>query len=277
MVAKIDVVTNADEMLRADCAPRNNPNGKLTVADWVQAGRYALGLDPLTLVTTPSHKSSIVLAPKAGIGGTRTLQIGNIVAPRGQAVNVPVQLISTADENAVGLTVGYNANQLKLMSVALGAAATSGRLNINTNQLTGEVGVALSLSPGAALLPGTNEIVVLNFMTRSNASGSSPLTLDDSVVTVEVVDKTANVLTANYVNGAVVLPLQPVMVTTPAGTNLQLTWPLATGTFQVQVASNLLGPWTTMVFPMVTNGGNVTATVPPPGDVQQYYYRLTGQ
>jgi len=277
MVAKIDVVTNSDEMLRADCAPRNNPDGKLTVADWVQAGRYALGLDSLTLVTTPSPKSLTHLTPKTGIAVTRTLQIGNVSALRGQTVKVPVQLISTADENAVGMTVRYNTNQLKLIGVALGSATTSGRLNVNSNQLTGGVGVALSLSPGTALLPGTNEIVVLNFMTRSNASGASPLTLDDSVVTVEVADKTANVLTANCVNGAVVLPLQPIMVNTPAGANLQLTWPVATGNFQVQVASNLLGPWTTMLFPMVTNGGNVTATVPPPGGVQQYFYRLTGQ
>ena len=276
MVAKIDVVTNSDEMLRADCAPRNNPNGKLTVADWVQAGRYALGLDPLTLVTTPSHKSLTLSTPKVGVGGTRTLQIGNVAAPRGQVVNVPVQLVSTADENAVGMTVGFNTSQLKLMGVALGAAATSGRLNVNTNQLTGEVGVALSLSPGMTLSPGTNEIVVLNFMTSSNASGSSPLTLDDSVVTVEVADKTANVLTASYVNGAVVLPLQPTIVTTATGTSLQLTWPIATGNFQVQAASNILGPWTTIVFPMVTNGGNVTATVPP-GGFPQFYYRLTGQ
>jgi len=246
------------------------------VADWVQAGRYALGLDPLTLVTTPSHKALTLSTPKLGIGGTRTLQIGNVAALRGQAVNVPVQLISTTDENAVGMTVRYNTNQLKLIGVALGSATMTGRLNVNSNQLTGGVGVALSLPPGAALSPGTNEIVVFNFMTSSNASGSSPLTLDDSVVSVEVADKAANVLTANYVNGAVVLPLQPTIVTTATGTNLQLTWPVATGNFQVQVASNLFGPWATIVIPMITNGGNVTATVPPSG-FQQIYYRLTGQ
>jgi hypothetical protein len=39
-VAGLDAVTNGNEFLRADCAPRANlGNGHLTVTDYVQAGR----------------------------------------------------------------------------------------------------------------------------------------------------------------------------------------------------------------------------------------------
>ncbi len=60
-VAGLDQVTSPGEFLRADCAPRSNRgNGKLTVTDWVQAGRYAAGLDPITLVGGPTPGSSLL-------------------------------------------------------------------------------------------------------------------------------------------------------------------------------------------------------------------------
>ena len=46
--AGLDTVQNSSEFQRADCAPlATNGDGKLTVADWVQAGRFAVALDPV--------------------------------------------------------------------------------------------------------------------------------------------------------------------------------------------------------------------------------------
>lgn len=57
-VAGLDPVPNPGEFQRADCAPRSTlGDGLLTVADWVQAGRYAAGLDPLTVAGGPSQAS----------------------------------------------------------------------------------------------------------------------------------------------------------------------------------------------------------------------------
>jgi len=54
------------EFLRADCAPSNTlGDGKLSVADWVQAGRYAAALDPLTPAGGPA-------APVSGLAAART-------------------------------------------------------------------------------------------------------------------------------------------------------------------------------------------------------------
>jgi hypothetical protein len=100
--------------------------------------------------------------------------------------------------------------------------------------------------------------------------------LDSSVAALQVADKTAGALTATYVNGAVVLPPQPVMdLTGSTGQNLQFNWSLASGSFQVQAADSPLGPWTTIVLPMITNGDKVSVNVSPTN--QSTFYRLQGQ
>jgi hypothetical protein len=274
MVAGLDTVTNSDEMLRADCAPRNAPDGVLTVADWVQAGRYALGLDPLTLVTPPVD-SSLKITPHGEPAPTRTLQLGNISAQRGQVVSVPVQLVCNTNENAVGMTVIYNTNQLQFISVSLGSASVSGRLNVNTNMAAGKMGVAVAMSPGAALAAGTNQVAVLQFLTSTNASGTAPLILDSSVIQLQVVDKTAVALSANYVNGSVVLPFPPTLQTLLTGNNLQLTWPVSSGPCLVQSASDLAGPWSNVALTIITNGSSVMVNVQATN--QQQFYRLVGQ
>jgi hypothetical protein len=280
MVAGLDVPTNSDELLRADCAPRNAPDGVLTVADWVQAGRYALGLDPLTLVTTPpipgiAAQKSLKSTPLDGATQSRTLRIGSVAAQRGQIVSVPVELVCTSNENAVGLTVNFNTNQLKLAGVTLGSAMTGGsRTNINYHQ-PGKLGMVVAMSPGASLAPGTNQVLVLQFTTSPDASGQTALLLDDSLVIRQVVDATANALAANYLNGAVIMPPQPVLVTTMTGANLQLAWPVSAGTFHVQSADSPLGPWADTTLTIITNGANATVMVTATN--QQQYFRLIGQ
>ena len=58
IVAGLDVVANGIDFQKADCAGRTTlGNGVLSISDWVQVGRYAAGLDPLTPAggpTTPS-------------------------------------------------------------------------------------------------------------------------------------------------------------------------------------------------------------------------------
>jgi hypothetical protein len=274
MVARLDIVTNSDEFLRADCAPRNAPDDALTVADWVQAGRYALGLDPLTPVTPPVISNLKITAHDNPVP-TRTLQLGNISAQRGQTVNVPVQLVCNTNENAVGMTVIYNTNQLQFVSASLGSSVANGLLNINTNVASGTVGVAVAMTPGAALAAGTNEVAVLQFLTSANAYGTAPLALDSSVIQLQVADNSAVVLAANYVNGSVVLPLPPTLQTLMTAGNLQLTWPVSSGSFLVQSADNLSGPWNNLALPVITNGSSVTVTVLATN--QQQFYRLIGQ
>ena len=56
----LDVTSSTSEFQRADCAPRDTlGNGVLSLADWVQAGRYGAGLDPILLAGGPSSPTGI--------------------------------------------------------------------------------------------------------------------------------------------------------------------------------------------------------------------------
>jgi len=51
----LDTPANGGEFQRADCAPRATlGNGLITVSDYVQAGRYAAGLDDLVPAGGPT-------------------------------------------------------------------------------------------------------------------------------------------------------------------------------------------------------------------------------
>jgi hypothetical protein len=277
MVAGLDVPTNSDELLRADCAPRNAPDGVLTVADWVQAGRYALGLDPLTLVPQSSSEPAIAakVQPRGQSPSLRTLQIGSVPDARGQIVSVPVQLVCVTNENAAGMTINYDTSKLKLLNVSLGSAMNGAKLNVNTNKVLGKIGLVLALSPGVALKAGTNQVAVIQFLSSTNASGPAAVGLDSSVVTLQVVDKFATALPTTYAGGAVVMPQRPTVGAAAMGSNLQLSWAVGDGSFQVEMATTPAGPWTTVILPLVTNGASVNVMVTTTN--QQQYYRLVGQ
>jgi hypothetical protein len=64
-VAGVDTVNNGSEFQRADCAPRSTlGDGRITITDWVQAGRYAAGLDPLTASGGPTSPSTQIVIAK---------------------------------------------------------------------------------------------------------------------------------------------------------------------------------------------------------------------
>ena len=275
MVAGLDIPTNSDEFRRADCAPRNAPDGVLTVADWVQAGRYALGLDPLTLIGPPGSPDVVAKAkPNGGLAPNRILQIANVAARRGQTVSVPIRLVCITNENAVGMSVSFPTNALRFVGVSVGTNAPGAWSYVNTNR-PGQVGIALALSPGTVLSPGTNEVAVLQLAAAAGASGTVPLMFNGSVVTLQVADNAASSLATTYVNGAVTLPSKPVLAAAVSGGQLQFSWSLAAGTFQVQTANQPTGPWTSVVLPLVTNGGNVSVMCSSTN--QQQFFRLEGQ
>lgn len=56
--AALDTAAPGIEFQKADCAPKESlGNGVLSIADWVQAGRYAAGLDPVVAAGGPSAPS----------------------------------------------------------------------------------------------------------------------------------------------------------------------------------------------------------------------------
>ena len=74
---------------------------------------------------------------------------------------------------------------------------------------------------------------------------------------------------------ASVISSQPTLMLTGSGKNLQLSWPAGSGSLQVQAADSPIGPWTTIILPIITNGANATIMVPSTN--QQQFFRLQGQ
>jgi hypothetical protein len=283
MVAGLDIPTNSDEFLRADTAPRNAPDGVLTVADWVQAGRYVLGLDPLTPVPNPNPDANLLstgsqITPLGSTTPVRTLQVTSVSGQRGQAVNVPVQLVCTTNENAVGLPVSYDPNLLKLTGVTTGTNLAGAQMNVNT-LVAGQVGVALALIPltGAkqTLPAGTNEVAVLQFLASTNAVNTVPLSLVNSAVVTQVADNEANVLATSLVNGAVTFPPGPTVQIANHGGSLLLDWPVGSGSYQLLTAKSPAGPWQALAAVFTTNGNTINVTVPNSNQVQ--FFRLEEQ
>jgi hypothetical protein len=94
-VAGLDTPDPGSEFQRADCALRETlGNGALTVSDWVQAGRYAAGLDPVVGAGGPRSAELIPTSASASMPLSLAKQ-----AERQRAVEVR----SLAGDNASGL------------------------------------------------------------------------------------------------------------------------------------------------------------------------------
>ncbi|MBI1761339.1 MAG: SBBP repeat-containing protein [Acidobacteria bacterium] len=73
--AGFDTPALGSEFQRADCAPRDTRgNGAMTISDWVQAGRYAAGLDPVVAAGGPTAPNAQLL--RYGTGSVSDLSIG---------------------------------------------------------------------------------------------------------------------------------------------------------------------------------------------------------
>ena len=116
---------------------------------------------------------------------------------------------------------------------------------------------------GTNILNATNATLTLTNVQMTQAGNYSVLVTNIAGST----NSTSAVLT-------VLLP--PTITTTISGANVQLAWPVSSGTFQLQSADSVLGPWN-IVPPqtVVTNGGTISVTVEATN--QQQYFRLMGQ
>ena len=282
-VAGLDTITNAAEFQRADTAPRSTfGDGQLTVADWVQTGRYAAGLDALTVAggpTTPANGP--VSSKKSGAGSYGPLGLGRTVllAPTnaypGQAVTVPVLLISQGNENAVGLSLKYDPTQLLATNIALGAGDSGATLVANLNRASnGVVGFLLSLPFGTAFTAGTQEVARITYFVQPGAVSPAPLVFTNSPTASSVSDPLANALTTTFQGASLVVAslTPPTLQATWTPTALTLAWPVNALGYTLQTSTNLLGTnWTTVSVSPVSGAVNQSVTLPIVAEPQRYY------
>ena len=211
-VAGLDIAAPGSEFMRADCAPlATKGDGHLTVADWVQVGRFVLGLDPLTSIGGPDHDPPLaggtraMSASRLLTGKTaRALGIDAATLTRGKAGAVCVSLNALGNESALGFSVHFDAKHLKFVSAKVVGATVAATLLVNANAAAqGNLGVALMLPLPTACKAGKGAVVEFTFLPL--ATGATPLTFSDQVVSCEIAGATATALPANFVNGTVLV------------------------------------------------------------------------
>lgn len=131
--------------------------------------------------------------------------VSQSVAAGGTAV-VPVQLLATGVENALGFSLVFDPTQLTYVSAALGAQAADATLNPNISQVaTGKLGIALAKPTGQTWAAGTQEVLKVTFTLNAALAGGTvaPVTFGSSPILREISDATANALPTGYQDGNV--------------------------------------------------------------------------
>jgi hypothetical protein len=276
--ARLDYPTNASEFQRADCAPRATlGNGEITVSDWVQAGRYAVGLDPLTPVGGPTTETTLTsgAAPRIASGSSgpsphplsaRQLQVSNATLSAGQAGTLSINLLSQGDENALGFSLSFDPTNFTYTGLVLGHNASGATLDVNATQAaSGKVACVLALGTGSSFTQGTNEVLKLSLRPATTAAGSYQVTLNDLPVLRETADATANTLATTYLNGTITVnALPPLLSIGVNGGSVSLTWPLTPTGFALQECGNGLFPspsWSNVATSPTTNNGMNSVTL----------------
>src|ERR1044071_4731443 len=280
-VAHLDTPANGSEFQRADCAPRASlGDGRLSITDWVQAGRYAAGLDPLTPAGGPTAQVSVVSIALKSIGpklpNSRQILAGSTVLNQGQSGTVSINLHAAGNENALGFTLAFDPTQLAYVDAQPGAAAAGATLNVNTDQAgSGLLGFALALSGGSHFGGGSNELVKVKFQASLSSTNSLALSFVDDVIYREVSDITANELTADYVNGTIVVNPLPALRIWADDQGIGLAWPSWATNFVLQEnATDLASPgsWTNVPVSTITTNNEKLVIVPI--DRTARFYRL---
>jgi hypothetical protein len=195
-----------EEFQRADSAPRaTKGNGVISVADWVQAGRYSAGLDPITGVGGPTEPLAFAPAgAPAGPGCDIRISDNNVLP--GGTLNVPVVISAAGIENALGFSLAFDSTKLRFIGATKLAALTSATLNLNTGQVSsGKLGLAFALSAGATLTSGTSSVVLLTFEANATASGTTTISFGDDPVIREAVTAGATTIPSTFTGGEIVV------------------------------------------------------------------------
>ena len=204
-VAQLAVPTSPSQFQRADCAPRSTlGDADLTVIDWVQTGRYALGLDPLTVTGGPTAASGT--GTPAPPSGTRLLTVSSPTVQMGlvSSANLTISLAAQGNENAVGFTLSFPPSNFSFNSAGLGSGAAGTMLILNTNQASaGLVAAVLALPPGNSFSAGLQQLLCVNLNLVGTNSGVSSANLTSQLIKCEVSDPFANPLPVSFINGAV--------------------------------------------------------------------------
>jgi hypothetical protein len=236
----LEAVPDRDTFERADCAPFAVDGSPLlgddvvNLNDWVQAGRFAVGLDPLTVQGGPSGPFNLLARAsrtRNGIGlqdggadGSRALRILATGWKPGVTNELVVQLDAVGGENAASFSLGFDPGLIRFVDATLGTAAADGTLLLNPAAASqGQLGAVVLLPFGATLPAGTHELLRVRFAVSPFAEGmSSELFFTDFPAARDVADTAGVSLTTEFVNAGLDFRLTALRIGQPVLANGQL-------------------------------------------------------
>ncbi|MFA7693532.1 MAG: hypothetical protein WCX86_11610, partial [Candidatus Hydrogenedentales bacterium] len=199
----------SSEFQRADSAPIDTlGDGKLTIADYAQAARFILELDPLTRAGGPM---SVVLDEDDDKDDTydTAITIGEIFAEPGNTIQVPVYLETTGNgEVAFSMSLAFDPNLLGFISMVPGSALQDfSELEImeNKNNIdSGEYGVLVSLNLFSEeqqfFEAGTHEVLLFNFEVLGDVDETATLAITDVPAITSVTNLNADILSVEIID-----------------------------------------------------------------------------
>jgi hypothetical protein len=196
-----------NEVQRADSAPLSSGgNGSFSIADVIQARRFAMGLDPVVFASGPLTlnlgKLPVMSSSMAAreIRAFRQNRIGNKLLIR-------IELEAQGDEAGAGFTINFDPNVLSNPSnVQLGADAGNGSLTSNSGDVSqGRLGILIDRSPNQPLAQGRRQILTLEFDIAPNSPQTTEISFGGLPVINEVVDGNANPLATGFVASTISL------------------------------------------------------------------------
>jgi hypothetical protein len=212
MVAGLDVELDAGILQRADCAPLSTGgDGFLGIDDWVQAARFASGLDPKQPAAGPvpvavSNATHGTTGPNVALLTDSPITQVRIVNSTllGEAPAVSIELQATGKESAVGFTLNFDPSQLLVEGVTSGTVPASSLVMVNSDQSSGgKIGVLVALPAGMTFQPGTTELVTLQVAPTVQGTSGGAFGFGSQIVAEEVSDAYGGKLDVDFVSNVV--------------------------------------------------------------------------
>ena len=270
-VARLDFPTNSSEFQRADCAPRSSlGDGSIRATDWIQAGRYNAGLDLLTAMGGPTNE---VAPPPLAPSGSRILSIASVGLIPGTPTALPISLAAQGNESALSFSVLMDASRVSFVSASAGSGASGATLFINTNQAaSGLVGFAVALGAGNTFPAGNRELARLTIQALPTASGTFTPLFTDQPAWRDVSDVAAQSLPIGYSSGIISISGPLNLRISQAGTNVLLAWPLWANNFTLQEATSAASgnSWTNLPITPGVSNNENVITLPIIGSIKLY-------
>ncbi|MBS1812506.1 MAG: hypothetical protein JST84_30345 [Acidobacteria bacterium] len=203
----VDKAAEGSEFQRADNAPRSTKgDGKIGIADLVQAMRYAAELDPLTAAGGPTV--AIAAAPAGAVPSglspeaAREVKLGTPTFAS-TTVTIPIELVAQGNENALGFTLAFDKNAISNPVAVLGSDASSALLLLNPIEIfSGRLGVGVALPAGQKFSAGLKQVLRVTFTINPAMFGQvTPVGFASSPVDLEISDDLGNLIDQRIFTG----------------------------------------------------------------------------